>query len=136
MALISSEEHDLNVKQGETSRDPMVWKTGATIEDGIVVDPGTPVPDIDTYTARMQIRKTKKSATVLYEVTESGGDNPQDIINLGPADGSVEIVIDPASSAAWKWRAAVYDLELYAPGGGDTKRLVAGSVFVSDEVTR
>ncbi len=136
VAIDDPGEYDLYVVQGATFRRTITWSTGATVVNGVVTVPGTPV-DLTDYTAKLQIRKTIKALDVLYESTDVGGDNPQDQIVLGGAAGTVEIVIDPASSSSWMtWRRGRFDLELYAPGGGDKDRLLMGNVFVSPEVTR
>jgi hypothetical protein len=113
----------LEINQGATFRRRLTWLTGS---------PATPV-DLTGWTARMQIRSTVESAAVLHELTtENGG------ITLGGIAGTIDLYISATATAAFAWpSAAVYDLELVAPGvGGDVYRLVGGSVTLSREVTR
>lgn len=110
----------LNIEQGATFRKRFTWKTGS---------PAVAV-NLTGYTARMQIRETIDSATVLASLTtENGG------IALGGAAGTIDLYISAVDTAAYTWVTGVYDIELIAPSG-DVIRRVAGSVSVSPEVTR
>lgn len=110
----------LEINQGATFRQRLTWMTGT---------PATPV-DLTGYTARMQVREEIAAAAVLVELTTEN-----DGITLGGATGTVDLYISAVATAAFAWESGVYDIEMVAPNG-DVKRLVAGSVAVSPEVTR
>jgi hypothetical protein len=110
--------YDITIEQGAT------WRTTLTVKDstGAVVD-------LSGYTARMQIRPSVESTTVLLELATADG-----ITITGPA-GQIALVISAAATTGIAWTGAVYDLELTAPGG-DVTRLLQGRVAVDREVTR
>lgn len=82
------------------------------------------------YTARMQIRSSVESETVLVNLTtENGG------ITLGGTGGTVQLLITAVATAAITWTSGVYDLELVS-GSGIVTRLVSGRINVTQEVTR
>jgi hypothetical protein len=116
-------KHPIKIIQGATLRDVTTWKTGATTATALPVD-------LTGCTARMQIRSKIDSADILVSLTtENGG------ISLGGALGTVTIVMTATATAALTWKSGVYDLEIVF-GSGDVRRLLAGSVSVSPEVTR
>lgn len=110
----------LCIDQGATFRRKLVWKTG---------DPAQPV-NLNGYSARMQIRASLTSPTVLHELTTGNGG-----ITLGGVSGEVDLHIPASVTTAFDWVAGVYDLEMIAPNG-DVRRLIEGAVQVSREVTR
>lgn len=112
---------DLDIEQGTDFR--MVLH--------LTSKPPDPQPlDLTGYTARSQMRLNYGHDTVLYErTTENSG-----LTIDGPA-GTITLAIPGEDSAAWVWRAAVYDLELVDPSGRP-KRLFKGAVHVDPEVTR
>jgi hypothetical protein len=86
--------------------------------------------DITGYTARCQIRKRWHSSTFEAELTtENGG------ITLTTEDAGIELYIDAATSAAFTFDKAVFDVEMIS-AGGDIVRVVQGVIEVSREVTR
>jgi hypothetical protein len=108
------------ILQGETYNEVVTWKTGT---------PATPV-DLTGCTARLQVRPTIDSATALLSLTtENGG------LVLGNNLGTVRRIISAAATAAFSWDSGVYDLEIIFPDG-TVRRLLAGTVSVSKEVTR
>lgn len=110
----------LVIEQGATFRKLLTWKAGT---------PLAPV-DLTGCTARMQIRSTLPSPTVLHELTtENGG------ITLGGAAGTITLYISPIQSALMAWTAGVWDIEIIT-SAGDVTRLLYGPVTVSPEVTR
>jgi hypothetical protein len=111
----------LKIDQGSDFVKSLTWKAG---------DP-TPVPvDITGFTARMQLRQTVTSSTVLLELTtENGG------ITLGGVLGTINIAATAVQTAALTQKSAVYDLEMVYPGGA-VRRLIEGTVTISPEVTR
>jgi hypothetical protein len=113
-------KHNIPIIQGATLADVTTWKAGT---------PAVAV-DLTGCTARMQARaKITDAATLLSLTTENGG------IALGGTAGTVTINMTAAETAALTWKSAVYDLEIVF---ADTtvRRLLAGSISVSPEVTR
>ena len=113
-------KHNITIYQGATLRDMTTWKSG---------NPATPV-DLTGCTARMQARaKITDTSTLLSLTTENGG------IVLGGTAGTVAINMSASDTAAITWKSAVYDLEIVF---ADTtvRRLLAGSISISPEVTR
>ena len=90
---------------------------------------GVPV-DITDYVARMQVRQSVSSPSVLLEATTING---RLTIN-GPA-GEVTLTLSAAITAAIAWTRGKYDLELEAPDSTVT-RLLEGAVQVKREITR
>ena len=110
----------LTIEQGATFRKSLTWKVGT---------PAVPV-DLTGCTARMHIRSTIPSATVLHELTtENGG------ITLGGTAGTIMMYISPTQTALMAWTAGVWDVEIVT-AAGDVTRLLYGPVTVSPEVTR
>lgn len=97
-----------------------------TYQDG----EGTPI-ELDGYTAALQIRRRHASREPLLELADGEG------ITLGD-DGEILIEISAAQSAelpaSERGPIGVWDIELSA--AGEVKRLLAGKVFVTPEVTR
>lgn len=113
-------EVNLTIYQGATFRQSVTWKSGT---------PAAPV-DLTGCTARMQIREKVDSATVLATfTTEDGG------ITLGAALGTVEVFASDETTAGYTFTRGVYDLEVEFVSG-EVRRLMAGKVTVSPEVTR
>ena len=86
--------------------------------------------DISGYTARMQIRETKSSPTVIKELTTGGSG----ITIGGTDDNEVSLVISSSDTSLFDFLTAYYDLELVS--GGVVSRLMEGTVALSKEVTR
>ena len=118
--------YNFTVEQGATCIREFVWNTNSTASCSTA---STPV-NLTGYTARMQIRETVESSTVLYEASTTNGH-----LAITAATGTVKLTIPAATSAAWTWTKGVYDLELTSPTGVVT-RLVKGTITVSREVTR
>jgi len=117
--------------------DAQAGKLNLVIEQGTTFNPvltysdsaGTAI-DLTGYTARMQIRLKRTSATFLHELTtENGG------ITLGGAAGTIALLISATDTAAFTFTTAIYDLELITAGGIVT-RLLQGSVTLSTEATK
>ena len=87
----------------------------------------TPV-SLASFTARMKIRATASSTTVLESLTDSDG------ITLDNTNHTITITISATDTAAYTFTQGVYDLEL-ASSGGVVTRLLEGNVTVLDEVT-
>lgn len=87
--------------------------------------------DLTGYTARMQVRRTIESSTVLLNLTtENGG------LDVMPYEASNEILINvSASVTASISTSGVYDIEIISPTG-TVSRILQGTFTVSPEVTR
>lgn len=111
---------NLKIDQGATFTKVVTWKTGS---------PALPV-NLTGCSARMQVRETLEATEKLLELTsENGG------ITLGGALGTVALRVEADDTAAFTWSSGVYDLEIEFVGG-TVRRLLAGTVTVSPEVTR
>ncbi len=110
----------LTIYQGATFTQQVTWTAG---------QPAAPV-DLTGCTARAQIRAEIEAPGVLLELTTENGR-----IELGGATGTVTIKITAADTAEITWTEGVYDLEVVFADGG-VRRLLAGGVAVSPEVTR
>lgn len=120
MALIASEPGPYHIKiiKGQDLLIPSVWRDtlGALI-------------NFTGYTARMMIRPTKDSDTVLVSLTHADG------ITLGGAAGTINIARTAAQTGAYTFKRGEYDLEVI-DGAGLVTRLLEGDVTVSAEATR
>ncbi len=115
--------HDWAIRKGATNTRTYVWSAGQP----------DPVPvDLSGYTARMQIRETYDAASAVLSITDVL--SADGIVTLG-VDGSIEIKLDPDSTAALTITKGVYDLELVS-AGGDVKNFVGGKVSILPEATR
>ena len=86
--------------------------------------------DLASYTARMQVRSTDASDTVLLSLTtENAG------IALDDTAKTITLTITATATAALTFTEGVYDLELVSSGGVVTK-ILRGTITVSQEVTR
>jgi hypothetical protein len=110
--------YDILIEQGATFSLVITYK-----------DNDTPI-DLDGYTARMQVRATAESATVLIELTTGDGR-----IVLGGAAGTITLTIAAADTAALTAGRALYDLELIS-GSGIVTRLIQGVCTISRNITR
>jgi len=81
-------------------------------------------------TARMQIRASITSATILLELSTT-----LNTIIITPLEGKIDLYISSGQTTTLVGDGGVYDLELYL-SNGDTVRLIQGEVVFSPEVTR
>ena len=89
---------------------------------------GLPV-NLTGYTARMQIRPSVDSDTILATLTtENGG------ILITPLAGQIQLLMSATRTAALSFVVGVYDLEIIT--GVSVDRLLQGQVILSKEVTR
>lgn len=103
--------------QGSTFAEQLTW----SIDDSPV--------DLDTYTARMQVREKYTSTQKILDLTtENGG------ITLGGSNGTIDISIDSDASSGIVAKTYVYDLELVS--SSTVTRLLEGNFIVTPEVTR
>lgn len=112
--------HYLTIEQGTTWSQSVLWKTGT---------PAAAV-NLASYTARMQLRSTAASATVVLSLTTENSR-----IALGGALGTITLSLTATETAAISAGRYVYDLELVSAGGQVT-RLMEGTVTITPEVTR
>lgn len=110
---------DITIEQGATFNPVLTWK-----------DPSGVLINLTGYSARMHIREDIEDVAFIHEATTANGQ-----IALGGAAGTITFNIPAATTEAFTFDDAVYDLELEDAGGAVT-RLVEGSVFLSPEVTR
>jgi hypothetical protein len=96
---------------------------------GGVVEYNQPVP-LSTYSARMQIRETVDSATVIYSTTSVGGH-----ISLDLVLNTITISIPAAVTQNFDFTTAVYSVELYE-AGGLVVPFLTGNLTLVPEVTR
>ena len=109
--------YDFTAGQGETFDRTVTWK----IDDVAV--------NLTGYTARMQIRKTHRSASSVVSLTQASG------LTLGGSAGTIRIVISATATAALDDGQYVYDLELVS-GSGTVTRVLEGTFSLTPEVTR
>ena len=86
--------------------------------------------DLTGYSARAQLRRTKKAVTADATFT---------CTLPNPAQGEIKMALDFATSTNLEARVYFYDLEIYlSDSGGDTavSRLLQGTATVTQEVTR
>lgn len=113
-----AESLKIEIEQGATFKVTLTWND----ENGTAID-------LTAWTARMHIRDTIDTATILHELTtENGG------ITLGGVLGTIDLLISATDTAAFTFTSGVYDLELI--NGAEVTRLLKGSVKLSKEVTR
>lgn len=103
--------------QGATFSNQLIW----AIEDQPV--------NLDTYTARMQVREKYTSTQKILDLnTENGG------ITLGGDQGTVDINVNATVSASIVPKTYVYDIELIS--SSVVTRLLEGKFIVTPEVTK
>jgi hypothetical protein len=112
---------DLDVYKGSTFVKIIQWKTG---EPPVAVN-------LTGCTARMQIRKAVNDTTVLDTLTTENGK----LVIHEPLNGKFKIVISAATSTAYTFTSAVYDLEIIFLDGTVT-RVIEGCLTAAPEVTR
>lgn len=87
------------------------------------------VYDLSGHTARMQIRRTIDSSSVMIELTtENGG------IEIDGDEGKITILMSDTQTGSLT-SSGVYDLEI-EDNGGNVSRVVQGTFTLSQEVTR
>lgn len=85
--------------------------------------------DFTGHTARMQVRRTIDSSTVLISLTTENGR-----ITLGGVTGVIELNISATDTAALT-SSGVYDIEI-VDSSGFVSRIMQGNFTLSQEVTR
>lgn len=115
--------------------------TGTTIEinqvnslqytaytSGGVVEYNQPM-DLSTYSARMQIRETVDSTTVLHESTTQNGD-----IVINNTGKFIQITMLGNVTQTFDFSTAVYSMELY--NGNNVIPFLTGNISLVKEITR
>lgn len=100
-----------------------------TYTSGGVVEWNTPVP-LTGFTAKMQIRETVDSSTVIAELTHLNGG-----ITIDTANYTVTVTLTNTQTSAFTFPTAVYSLELTDPNG-DVTTFIQGNLTLIQEVTR
>jgi hypothetical protein len=91
--------------------------------------------DLTNYEARMQVRETVASTTILASFTSSPAVGL--VITPPPTLGKVVLTITSAQTAAYTFTNGVYDLEVFdASIPPAVVRLLQGRFVVNPEVTR
>jgi len=109
---------NLTIPKGPTFKRIFYYKTKA----------GVAVP-LTGYTGKCQFRTSASDTTVLYDSTTTGD------ITIDAPTGTVTLEIPAATTAAWTFSSAVYDVMLFDAVGKETL-LVQGRVTVKPTVTR
>lgn len=112
---------NLVADQGSTFSRTIVWR-----------DPAKKPILLGGYTARMQIRPSTSSSTVIKQLTtENGG------ITLGASNGQIVLYISDEDMANIDEDKYVYDLELLGPTANTyVYKILYGNFVVRSEVTR
>ena len=100
-----------------------------TYTSGGVVEFGAPV-DLANYSARMQIRESVDSDTVIHSATTENGE-----IVLDNTFKTITITIPATATTGFDFSTAVYSVELYTPSG-KVVPFLAGNLTLVPEVTR
>jgi hypothetical protein len=123
-----------------------------TIEQGATVDfridymdsDNVPI-DLTDYQARMQIRTTVDSSIILCRLSSSLLDDGTGLnmtpksgsVTLPKSSGSIGVYISAATSSAFTFSDARYDLEIYSGSVNPyVVRILEGKIKLSKEVTR
>lgn len=123
-----------------------IIEQGSTVDFRIDYTDSTGAPvDLTAYDARMQIRNAKKGGTLYASLSSSLGPcgtglnmTPESAsVVLPKSSGSIGVFISAASSSAFNFDQAYYDLEIVS-GSGDcayVTRILEGKIKLSKEVT-
>jgi hypothetical protein len=112
--MIQPGRTNFTIWRGGTFRKALTYHTGDLNSDPY---------DLTDYTAEFRIRDKPEGSTILVSLIDGDG------ITLGDDLGIIEITI-PAADTAVDWSTGAYELEITAPGGGDTDILLVGGVTV------
>jgi hypothetical protein len=126
---MSAGKYNFIIEQGSTLSFEVTYKdsTGSFIS-------------LQGYGARMQIRETIGSSTVICNLSSSLNADGTGLNMSGssgakdPISGSIGVYISAATSSLFTFDQAVYDLEIFS--GSVVTRLIQGYVQLSKEVTR
>jgi len=116
-------EKDLLIEQGATFRHTFFRRDA----DKVAIS-------LAGYEARMQIRESIDSDTVLEEFTTANG---RITIEAGSETGRIDLYVGATDTEAMVWVSGVYDLELVETADPENViRIVKGGFTVDPEVTR
>jgi len=108
----------------------MICDAGATFEKVIqITDSEGENVNITGYSARMQVRPSAASSTVLTELTTANTK-----ISIDGANGKLTLAVPASETATFKAGNYVYDLETV--NGSTVERILQGAFVVRAEVTR
>lgn len=120
MAQVTNQPGDLDItiQQGGTFNLILIWQD----QNGNAVN-------LTGYSADMRIKSSAGASTTLHESSTSNGE-----ITLGASTGYITIIIAAATTAAFNWLSAVYDLKM-TDGSGNIIYLVGGAAVLNAQVT-
>lgn len=101
----------------------------AAYTSGGILEYNQPV-NLIGYQARMQIRETVESSTIIYEATTQGGQ-----ILLDNIQKTITLTIPASATQQFTFETAVYSVELFN-GPGQVVPFLAGNLVLIPEVTR
>jgi hypothetical protein len=107
----------------------MVCPQGATFVKQLTYSIDDVPVNLTGYTARMQVRETHSSTTIVVELTTENT-----LITLGGSLGTINLTIPATTTEDILAKDYVYDLELVS--GGNVYRIIEGKFIVTPEVTR
>lgn len=99
-----------------------------TYTSGGVVEWNTPIP-LTGFTAKMQLRETIDSSTILELTHLNGG------IAIDAANYTITVTMTSAQTALFNFPTAIYSLEL-TDSNGDVTTFIQGNLTLIQEVTR
>lgn len=112
---MSAANHDLVIDQGTSF-----------VLDVTIKESGD-VKNLTNYSARAQMRSTKTASSVAGSFT---------CTIPTPSNGIVKMELAPATSSAMAAGSYFYDLEIHTSSDVIVKRIIAGKVTLTQEVTR
>lgn len=108
----------------------MILDQGSTFSNVIQITDSEETPlNLTGFTARMQVRPSVSSSTVLLELT-----NANSRITITAAEGKINLSVDATTTSNLTPGNYVYDLETV--NGSVVERILQGSFLVRAEVTR
>lgn len=111
---------DITIQQGGTFNLILLWQD----QNGNAIN-------LTGYSADMRIKSAAGASTTLHESSTANGE-----ITLSTnGTGSITILIAAATTAAFNWLSAVYDLKM-TDGSGNIIYLVAGAAVLNAQVTQ
>lgn len=108
----------------------MILDQGSTFSNVIQITDSEETPlNLTGFTARMQVRPSVSSSTVLLELT-----NANSRITITAAEGKINLSVDATTTSGLTPGNYVYDLETV--NGSVVERILQGSFLIRAEVTR
>ena len=108
----------------------MILDQGSTFSNVIQITDSEETPlNLTGFTARMQVRPSVSSSTVLLELT-----NANSRITITAAEGKINLSVDAATTSGLTPGNYVYDLETV--NGSVVERILQCSFLIRAEVTR